>query len=56
MPLVVFVDKVDDDFNHGILFFRAAFGDHEGKSDKGVFGDTLGAVLIIKDAVAVEKP
>lgn len=26
--LIVLVDKVDDDFDHGVLFFGAAFGDH----------------------------
>lgn len=53
---VVLIDQVDDDFNHRVLFFGAAFGNHESERDKGVIGDTLGAVLIIKDAIAVEKP
>lgn len=38
------------------FFFGAAFGDHEGEGDKGVIGDALGAVLIIKDAIAIEEP
>ena len=54
--LVVLVDEVDNDFDHRVLFFGAAFGDHEGKGDEGVVSDALGAVLIIKYPVAVEKP
>lgn len=54
--LIVLVDKVDDDFDHCVLFFGAAFGDHEGEGDEGVVGDALGTVLIIKDAIAVEEP
>ena len=56
MILVVLVDKVDDDFDHCVLFFGAAFGNHESEGDEGVVRDTLGAVLIIKDTVAVEEP
>ena len=54
--LIVFVDEVDDDFDHCVLFFGAAFGDHQGEGHEGVVGDALGAVLIVKDAVAVEEP
>lgn len=53
---VVFVDEVDDYFDHGVLFLGAAFGNHEGEGNKGIVGDSLGAVFIIKDAIAVEKP
>lgn len=55
-PLVVFVNQVDDNFDHCVLFFGAAFGDHEGEGDEGVVGDALGTVLIIQDTVAVEEP
>ena len=54
--LIVLVDKVDDDFDHGVLFLGSAFGDHQGEGDEGVVGNALGAVLIIKDAITVEKP
>lgn len=54
--LIVLVDEVDDDFDHCVLFLGAAFGDHKGEGNKGVVGDALGAVLIIKDAVAIEEP
>lgn len=54
--LIVLVDKVDDDFDHCVLFFGAAFGNHEGEGYEGVVGDALGAVFIVKDAVAVEEP
>lgn len=54
--LIVLVDEVDDDFDHGVFFFGAAFSYHEGEGDEGVVGDALGAVLIIKDAVTVEEP
>ena len=46
MSLVVLVDKVDDDFDHGVLFFGATFGNHEGEGDKGVVGDTLWICLL----------
>lgn len=52
MILVVLINKVDDDFDHCVFFFGAAFGDHQGEGDKGIVGNTLGAVLIIKDAIA----
>ena len=39
-----------------VSFFGAAFGNHQGEGNKGVVGNTLGAVLIIKDAVAIEEP
>lgn len=55
MGLVVFVDEVDDYFYHGVLFFGAAFGYHQGEGNKGVVGDSLGAVFIVKDAVAIEE-
>lgn len=42
--LVIFVDEADDDFDHGVFFFSAAFGDHEGEGDKGVDGDALGII------------
>ena len=56
MGLVVFVDEVDDYFYHGVLFFGAAFGYHQSESDEGIVGDAFGAVFIVKDAVAIEKP
>lgn len=54
--LIILVDQVNDNFDHGVLFFGTAFGNHQGEGDKGVVGDALGAVLIIKDAVAIEEP
>lgn len=27
---IVLVDKIDDDFDHCVLFFGAAFGNHQG--------------------------
>lgn len=53
---VILIDEVDDDFDHCVFFFGATFGDHQGEGDKGVVGDALGTVLIIKDAVAIEEP
>lgn len=53
---VILIDEVDDDFDHCVLFLSAAFGNHEGEGDKGIIGDALGAVLIIKNTIAVEKP
>lgn len=54
--LVILVDEVDNDFDHGVFFFGAAFCNHEGEGDKGIVGDALCAILIIKDAVAIEEP
>lgn len=54
--LIILVNEVDDDFDHGVFFFGATFGNHQGEGDEGVVGNTLGAVLIIKDAVAVKEP
>lgn len=56
MISVVLVDEVDNDFDHGVFFFGAAFGDHQSEGYKCIVGDTLGTVLIIKYAIAVEKP
>lgn len=44
---VVLVDEVDDDFEHSVFFFGAAFSDHKGQGDKGIVSDALGAVFII---------
>lgn len=41
-------NQVDDDFDHGVFFLGVPFGDHKGEGDKGVVGDALGAVLIIR--------
>lgn len=49
MILIVLINKVNYDFDHCVLFLSAAFGNHEGEGDKGIIGDALGAVLIIKD-------
>ena len=46
---VIFVDEIDDDLDHCVLFFGATFGNHEGKGNKGVVSDALCSVLIIKD-------
>ena len=54
--LVILVDKIDDDFDHCVLFFGAAFGNHQGEGDEGIVGDALGAILVIKNAIAVEEP
>lgn len=32
--LVIFVNEVDDDFDHCVLFFGAAFGYHEGEGER----------------------
>lgn len=40
--LVVLVNKIDDDFDHCVLFLGTAFGNHEGEGCKGVAGDALG--------------
>jgi len=53
---VILIDEVDDDFDHCVLFFGTAFGNHQGEGDEGVVGDPLGAIHIIKDAIAVEEP
>lgn len=42
--LVILVDKVDDDFDHGVFFFGAAFGNHEGKGNEGVVGNAFVAI------------
>lgn len=54
--LVILVDEVDNDFDHCVFFFGSAFGNHQSEGDEGVVGDALGAILIIKDAVAIEEP
>ena len=56
ISLIFLINKIDDDFDHCVFFFGAAFGDHEGEGNEGVVGDALGSVLIIKDAVAIEEP
>jgi hypothetical protein len=43
MPLVVFVDEVDDDLDQGVLFFGATFGNHEGEGNKGIVSDAFGS-------------
>ena len=53
---IVLVDEVDDDFYHCVLFLSAAFCYHKGKGDEGVVGNALGAVFVVENAVAVEKP
>ena len=54
--LIVFVYQVYYDLYHYILFFRTAFGNHQRKSNKGVVGDALCAVRIVKNAVTCHKP
>lgn len=53
---VILVNKVDNDFDHCILFFGATFSNHQGEGNKGVVSDPLGAVLIVENAVTIEKP
>lgn len=40
---VVFVDEVDDDLDHGVLFFGATFSNHEGEGNKGIVSDAFGS-------------
>lgn len=54
--LVVFVDKVDNDFYHCVLFFGATFCYHKSKGYQSIVSNTLSPVFIIKDTVTVEKP
>lgn len=51
--LVVLIDKIDDDFYHGILLFGAAFGYHQGEGNESIVSYALGAILIVEDAVAI---
>lgn len=51
ISLIFLVNKVDDDFDHCVLFLGATFGNHEGEGDKGIIGDALGSILVIKNAV-----
>ncbi len=41
---VIFVNKIDDDFDHCVFFFGTAFGDHEGEGDKGIIDTALGII------------
>ncbi len=52
---VVLVDEIDDDFDHRIFLFGTAFGNHKDKGHEGVVGDAFAAVLVVEDAVAIEK-
>ena len=53
---VVLVDKVYNHFQHGVLFLSTAFRYHQGERHQGIVCDALGAVFIVKDAIAIEKP
>lgn len=54
--LVIPVDKIDDNFNHCVLFLGAAFGYHQGESHEGIVGYAFGTVFVVENAVAVEEP
>lgn len=54
--LIILVYEVDNDFDHCVFFFGAAFGDHQSEGYEGVVSDALGAVFIVKDAITVEEP
>ncbi len=54
--LVVLINQVYDNLLHRIFLFRPALGDHQGQGNQGIVGNTLRPVLIVKNAVAVEKP
>lgn len=56
MFLIILVYEVNDDFDHGVLFFGAAFGDHQSEGNEGVIGNSLGTVFIIKDTITIEEP
>lgn len=53
---VVLVDKVYNHFQHGVLFLSTAFRYHQGERHQGIVCYALGAVFIVKDAIAIEKP
>lgn len=53
---VVLVDKVYNHFQHGVLLLSTAFRYHQGERHQGIVCDALGAVFIVKDAIAIEKP
>lgn len=53
---VILIDEVDDDFDHCVLFLSAAFGNHQSEGDEGVVSDALSAILVVKNAVAIEEP
>ena len=50
---VVLVDEVDNDFDHCVFLFGAAFGDHQGKGYEGVVGDAFGAVFVVEYAISI---
>lgn len=53
---IIFIYKVNDDFDHGVLFLGATFGNHQSEGDEGVVSDALSAILVVKNAVAIEEP
>ncbi len=54
--IVVFVNQVNHNFYHDILFFCSALGNHQRERNKGAVRYALAAVRMIEDMVAVEKP
>ena len=53
---VSLVNQIHHHLHHHVLLLRAALGNHQRQSHKGVVGDTFGAVFTVEDAVVVEKP
>ena len=49
-------DKVHDNFYHGILFLRTAFGNEQSKGNKGCIVNALIVHIVIENAVLVHKP
>ncbi len=53
---IILVDEVDYDFDHRVFFFSTALGYHQRQGYKSVICYAFSAILVVEDAVAIEKP
>lgn len=53
---IILVDEVDYDFDHRVFFFSTALGYHQRQGYKCIICYAFSAILVVEDAVAIEKP
>lgn len=45
--LVVSIDQIHHNLSHDVFFIWLTFGNHKGKSNKGIIGDTFCSVIAV---------
>ena len=45
--IVIFINKIDNDFYYGVFFFGTTFSYHKGECDKGIICYTLRTIFIV---------